>query len=1074
MTFVSYSQNFEDVILWRALKTVTNGFYIDVGAAHPDIDSVTRAFYDRGWSGINLEPVPAAHARLAAARLRDINLPYAVGRGSGDATLHVVAGTGLSTTRDDMVADLRRSGHEVTPLTVPAVTLAAVCREHVTGREGGSTIHFLKIDVEGAEEAVIGGADFQHFRPWIVVVEATVPGSTTQAHANWEPALLSAEYRFVHFDGLNRFYLAAEKADELAPHFATPPNVFDEFIRAADTEWARRIAEADQRARHGEALAADVFGQLERTLAGVEASTVVHRREREQLRSAVAAAERRNAALEQRRAAEELRHALELRDVDERRYAQLLDVDAHAQRTIAQLQAMQRSASWRVTSPLRALLKGVRRPPASLPEAPGIEPLPQLAPPPLVSGDSEPGRPARRRDIRVVHQFHSGSAVGDAITNSMRLTRKLLRQCGYESEIFVEHIDPALGDDIRSFEMLPEHDDYVLIVRHSMGYEAFERIAALPAPKVLIYHNITPPDLLRSTPMISQYAELGRRQLAQLRPLVTAALADSDYTCIELERLGFDGVATCTLLFDPAELRAKAARQVCRRRTDAFTVLFVGRVAESKGQDDLIAAFAAFSRAFAGPSRLVIVGRHNGAGDPYYETLRDNIAANHLVNQVTLTGLVDGDELHAWYCAADLYVSLSRHEGFGVPLVEAFAYGVPVLAAPSGAVPYILGGAAGLLHDASPRAVSRQMLALAENPELRADQVRRQSAVLDEFALDRHMPVLLGALAASGAPAPPTAAHRARLAANVRFTITGHSVGSYSLAEVNRVLVLALDQAQPGSARLVPTEDQAALDDADTVCSRMTALIERGPHHTGPELVISQHYPVRVPDQRGDVLAALFFWEESAVPAPTIALLNREFRGVLAPSAFVAKALVDSGLSIPVHRVGYAPELSSFSRLRQERNQRAAGPVFTFLHVSSGFPRKGVDALLAAYARAFSAGDPVRLVIKSFPNPHNDLASQIAALADTHPGGAEIVLVDRDLPPDELLALYREADAMVLPTRGEGFNLPAAEAMAAGVPLIVTGYGGQMDFCSAETARLVGVSIRCVRQPSGDRALCLG
>ena len=97
MTFVSYAQNFEDVLLWRALRSINGGFYIDVGAAHPDIDSVTRAFYDRGWSGINVEPTAEFSMRLAAARPRDINLQIILGEHPGRAELFVVDGTGLST-----------------------------------------------------------------------------------------------------------------------------------------------------------------------------------------------------------------------------------------------------------------------------------------------------------------------------------------------------------------------------------------------------------------------------------------------------------------------------------------------------------------------------------------------------------------------------------------------------------------------------------------------------------------------------------------------------------------------------------------------------------------------------------------------------------------------------------------------------------------------------------------------------------------------------------------------------------------------------------------------------------------
>jgi glycosyltransferase involved in cell wall biosynthesis len=195
---------------------------------------------------------------------------------------------------------------------------------------------------------------------------------------------------------------------------------------------------------------------------------------------------------------------------------------------------------------------------------------------------------------------------------------------------------------------------------------------------------------------------------------------------------------------------------------------------------------------------------------------------------------------------------------------------------------------------------------------------------------------------------------------------------------------------------------------------------------------------------------ALFFWEESLIPATTIATLNTHFNGVLAPSQFVMDALLRSGLTVPVHCVGLAPDLEPFQRLR-----RTASEVTRFLHISSGFPRKGVDVLLRAYAKAFRPDDPVELVIKTFPNPHNDMAAQLAAYHAAVPDLAPIRLINVDLAEADILELYRNADVMVLPSRGEGFNLPAAEAMAAGLGVIVSEIGGHADFCTSATARLV-------------------
>jgi FkbM family methyltransferase len=224
-------------MLWRALSTVRDGFYIDIGAGDPDRDTVTRAFYERGWQGINIDPDPTCFAALAQRRERDINLPIALADTPGQRRFHAVSVPGLSTLDSAVAYRYRARGWDVRRTKVEATTLAEICRRHAPAQ-----IHFLKIDVEGAEGAVLRGADFSSFRPWIVLAEATVPLTQVENHAEWEPILTAADYRFVWFDGLNRFYVAAEKAEALSPHFRLPPNCFDMFVRA-DPEKEALIAE---------------------------------------------------------------------------------------------------------------------------------------------------------------------------------------------------------------------------------------------------------------------------------------------------------------------------------------------------------------------------------------------------------------------------------------------------------------------------------------------------------------------------------------------------------------------------------------------------------------------------------------------------------------------------------------------------------------------------------------------------------------------------------------------------------------------------------------------------------------
>jgi FkbM family methyltransferase len=235
---ISYAQNFEDVILERAFGDVDEGFYVDVGAYDPEHESVTKHFYDRGWSGINVEPLAENWARFVASRPRDTNLQAALGDRDGEAVLNVVAEIGYSSFERSYAERARGDGARCRQRSVPVRRL-----DTVVGANGVGGAHFLKIDVEGAEAQVLAGWDRRRFRPVVVVVESTVPLSPEPNHASWEPLLLEAGYSFQYFDGLNRFYLRDENP-ELARCFEVPPNVFDEFVLASEVRGREELAYA--------------------------------------------------------------------------------------------------------------------------------------------------------------------------------------------------------------------------------------------------------------------------------------------------------------------------------------------------------------------------------------------------------------------------------------------------------------------------------------------------------------------------------------------------------------------------------------------------------------------------------------------------------------------------------------------------------------------------------------------------------------------------------------------------------------------------------------------------------------
>jgi len=339
-----------------------------------------------------------------------------------------------------------------------------------------------------------------------------------------------------------------------------------------------------------------------------------------------------------------------------------------------------------------------------------------------------------------VHQFHTEVNYGDAIGNQMWSLQRLLRKMGYRSEVFCEQLPLDLRSPVRP---IAEYDSYsspqnLLLVHFSRACSpnVLTWLRRIPDRKVLVYHNITPDTFFVGVnPLYAQAAKVGREQLGVLRTLTEAGWGDSSFDIEELEEQGWVRLGVLPIVFEPRRYAVRPDREVLQRLQQGFTVLSVGRLAPSKRLQDLLVVFYHLKRLVRPDARLVLVGSGLGM-EPYVAFLKAVVSKLDL-HDVVFAGHVSMSQLVAYYRRAGVYLSMSAHEGFGVPLLESAHFGVPVVAYKAGAVPDTLAGRGILITARDHPAVAELLGLLAEDQELCGRLVARQRERVADFMPER-------------------------------------------------------------------------------------------------------------------------------------------------------------------------------------------------------------------------------------------------------------------------------------------------------------------------------------------------
>jgi len=362
-----------------------------------------------------------------------------------------------------------------------------------------------------------------------------------------------------------------------------------------------------------------------------------------------------------------------------------------------------------------------------------------------------------------IHQVLATLGYGDAIGHEVLGIQQVLRGAGYDSEIFVQTADPRLEDLTLDYRDLADasHPDNILIHHFSIGSRASRVAYALPVRMALVYHNITPPEYFVDIHKeLVQLCFRGRRELALYRDRCDLALGDSEYNRQELEALGFPATGVLPVVPGFSHLSGPANYMQAGQYDDGWVnVLFVGRVIPNKKFEDVIRSFHAYKKWFNPRSRLLLVGAHSGF--ERYLTLLHQFIADCGVSDVHFVGHVSNEELTAYYELADVFLCASEHEGFCVPIIEAFHMGVPVLAYAATAVPATMDGAGVLYTDKAPLALAALINAVVDDRDLQERIVAGQDAALDRLEARDFAGTLLDfvdqLLATPRRPHPPVA-----------------------------------------------------------------------------------------------------------------------------------------------------------------------------------------------------------------------------------------------------------------------------------------------------------------------------
>lgn len=345
--------------------------------------------------------------------------------------------------------------------------------------------------------------------------------------------------------------------------------------------------------------------------------------------------------------------------------------------------------------------------------------------------------------IRVC-QFATGFHPGDAISQEMISFDSYFKKIGFNSEIYAEHIGSAVKKNAHKYNRYKSHKFDVIVYHHSIHSNVLDWVLKQPCKKILIYHNVTPahffePYDLQFSYLLSQ----GKNELIAVKDQFSFCLADSEFNRSELIDMGYEKVSVLPILYDFSNLDGD---HVIRNSFEGIKIVFVGRISPNKKQDDLIRFAEIYRKYFRSDFQVQLVGYASPASKPYLDELEKLIRFYDLEDFIHLSGYVTQKELNGYYRNADIFLSMSEHEGFCVPLLEAMYCQIPVLAYDAGAVRDTLGGAGLLLKEKNYPMICETIEEILDNSKFRSNIIQKQNQRLTHYKKSLQEEILVRAI----------------------------------------------------------------------------------------------------------------------------------------------------------------------------------------------------------------------------------------------------------------------------------------------------------------------------------------